>query len=237
MKLLLNSENEPVIQGTDSWHIAKKNRFSASKISKLITDNTKRSKDAAYNYVISKAYGTFLETPIITPQSFGMRRGTLLESEARLEFLHQYNIVSDDCTINQIDEDFNVGKCYLDDECEFHLISPDGWNEKQNFGTEFKVAETIDKYARFCRNVIDNETFKAFDTTYYWQVMDALMCSGADYWWFCYYLPEMQRGYDVRAIKILPNKEDFAILRLSINTAMEIYKEAYLYELNKQPKQ
>ena len=46
----------------------------------------------------------------------------------------------------------------------------------------------------------------------------------------------MQRGYDVRAIKVLPNQEDFAILRLSINTAMEIYKEAYLYELNKQPK-
>ena len=65
--------------------------------------------------------------------------------------------------------------------------------------------------------------------------MDALMCSGADYWWFCYYLPEMHRGYDVRAIKILPNKEDFDILRSSIKSAMDIYKEAYLYELNKQP--
>ena len=46
---------------------------------------------------------------------------------------------------------------------------------------------------------------------------------------------QRRSGYDVRAIKILPNKEDFDILRSSINSAMEIYKEAYFYELNKQP--
>ena len=59
------------------------------------------------------------------------------------------------------------------------------------------------------------------------------MCSGADYWWFAYYLPEMQRGYDIRAIKIYPDEAEFKVLRDSLNDAMTIYKEAYEFELSK----
>ena len=240
MELLSDSENMPVIQGSDSWNIARKNRFSASTIQKLIPGTTKAQKAKVTDYIIEKAYGCFLEMPIIKPTYAAMRRGIMLEEEARIEFLRQYKIVPEDWTIAKIEEVFNVRNCYLDDECKFHLISPDGYNggfehlfDGVRFGTEFKTAEDTAKYSRFCRYVTDNASLKEFDAKYYWQVMDSLMCSGADYWWFAYYLPEMQRGYDIRAIKIYPDEAEFKVLRDALNDAMPIYKEAYEFELSK----
>lgn len=243
MRLLTNSENMPILQDSGEWHYAKMYRFSASKISSLIYDGkTKRSADKVENYISEKAFSRLLEMPIYKPTFAAMQRGKMLEPEARLEFLRQYKIVSDNWTIAQIDEAFNVGKCYIDDECEIHLISPDGYNggnehlfDGVRFGTEFKTAETASKYSMFCQKVKDAATLKEFDSTYYWQVMDALMCSGAKYWWFAYYLPEMQRGYDIRAVKIYPCEADFKLLRESIKSAETRYKEIYKAFLNSAP--
>lgn len=227
MNLLTNSKGEAILQGTAEWHFARMNRFSASKIDKIIPGTTKASKDAFKNYVTEKAYGSFQEVPIVKPQFNAIKRGQMLESEARLEFLRQYGIIPETMPIVEANELFNVGKCYLDEHCPIHLISPDGWNENDNFGTEFKVAEEVAKYSRFCRDVTDAASLKEFDKQYYWQVMDSIMCSGANYWWFAYYLPEMKRGYDIKAVKIYPVEEDIKLLRKSLVDATELYKQIY----------
>lgn len=216
------------MQGTEAWLWAKAASFSSSKFNKLIVDHTKKTIDKRLSYIREKVYNNFLVILPENPTSAGMRRGTNYEPEARFQFVRQYKIVPEDWTIAHIDEYLNVGKCYFDDNFPLHIISPDGYCDIEEFGTEFKTAETNIKFSECCETVrqeTSNEDLKAFDPVYYWQVMDNLYASGAKYWWFVYFMPEMQHGHDLHAVKIYPDEAAFETIKTALSDGITIYKD------------
>ena len=162
--IILNHE-----QGTDEWHAARLGIPSASMFAKLITGTGKPSASAdAYINTLGAERVTGKSTPYFVSEA--MNIGTKREPQARLD----YEFI----TGNQVTQ---VG-FILDDSKEFGC-SPDGLVGKDG-GLEIKCPQQDTQFG-YHRNK------QSGVKKYYQQIQGCMMVTGAKWWDFFSYHPNM----------------------------------------------
>lgn len=149
-------DNSP--QNTEGWFKARAGKISASEISKILTPKKLEPSKSSKEYLYTKAIERIVNNSDFSPTTFGLRRGSELESVIRDKYAKLNNI--------RIDE---IGFAYIEDEG--YGCSVDG----VHFGTFGDIEWTYEikrvKYASFADIALTNKPLDAHNLQQQFQML------------------------------------------------------------------
>ena len=208
-----------VFQGTSAWDKLRAQCFNGSSCDKYITDNTKRSKDAAINAALVKC------------QSVNMYELPQSESFKNAEWGHEQEIFAKDWIFKYSKTgacDYFHAICDRDIETNL-LVSPDLFHESGLFGIEVKCPTyQSGNHAYVINNVNNASDLKEYNKAYYFQIIASfIVFESAKKWFWCSYLGCMRDDYKLHVVEITRESVngDIELLRKSLIEFRQIIKQ------------
>lgn len=219
-------------QGSEEWHQLRIGRFSASEVSRLVTDcsrpmtpveltkwqsdnpksrattivDPRLLSDGAMSYVIEIASERLTGKPAKEFfENDACRWGKLYEPEAKKMFSLVYEI-----------EGVNVGFVEYGTGAG---ASPD-WIVIDRFGVEVKCPQTRDAHLKhfLLKNA---QELKEKCKDYYWQCAKGMLATGYDMWKFISYHPHFPPSHQLKVINVPRIQEDMDLLEVKLEAAEE----------------
>lgn len=202
-------------QGTMDWFLARKGCFTGSEIHKLM--GKKGLGQTGETYILQKAAEELTGLVEESPDTKQIQYGKMYEDVARRLYSKATGLIILQTGFIKPENINYIG------------VSPDGLIEGQKKGIEIKCPFT---YASHLQNLLIKtpEQLKDKKPEYYWQIMLSLMVTEFESWDYVSFSDWFSNPYKLYALEILPNEDDFALLKSRISEAIEI-KQKILAEL------
>lgn len=188
-------------QRTSEWHLARKGKFTASEIHKLLTSSKKKDEvfgDTALTYIKTKVDETIMsDTAFINFRdaydfsSKEMRWGEDFEEEARKVYEQKTGILVDTCGFYQYTERSGG--------------SPDGLIISENGIIEIKCPFTGKNHVDFLM-MNDQNDLKSVSKEYYTQMQANMIFTGAMFCDFISYNPRCSELLKMKILRVYPDE-------------------------------
>lgn len=203
------------LQRNYEWQQARRGKFSASQIHKLM--GVKVLGKTGETYILEKVTEC-LGVDLNEISNYAMQYGTEMEPYAK-----QYYEAAFKCEITE--KGFIIA-----DWCEDAGCSPDGIIEGANKGLEIKCPYNPVNHTE---NLLikSAEDLKKIRAEYYWQVQMCMAVTGLNKWDFVSFHPEFTGMNRMIAVEIPANENDIKLLKSRISEAVKI-KNEFLKQIN-----
>jgi putative phage-type endonuclease len=215
-------------QRSNEWHEARRGKFTASEIVKLIGTGEKPSKygpsltdwtDTAQSYILSRV-AQFFSMKDQKVDSMEMKWGRDYESLAIKTYEQSLGVTVAEEGFIRWHLNTNAG------------CSPDGLVVEENRGIEVKCP--FQNWSHMEHLLIRNSAeLKKAKPQYYWQVMSSLLFTGWDCWNFVSFHPFFNPDQRLYVIEIFPESLAFEMLTERIEAAVTVRNELINRILNK----
>ena len=212
---------EDIIQRTESWHKARRGKFTGSEIHKLMGESRSKSEffsDTAKTYIYEKVIEMFSDAQKESYQTPAMQWGVDYEPLAK-KWYSKF-------TGHKVDE---IGFVELEGFEGVAGGSPDGLVAYQHI-IEIKCPYSS---ANHIRNILCEPTdMKSQLKEYYWQMQFYMACLNIGHCDFISFDPRINADFGLHIKRIERNEPDINTMRDRISAAIE-YRNAIINKINK----
>jgi len=206
-----------IIQRSEDWKEARRGKFTASEIHKLM--GIKGLGKTGESYIYEKVAES-LGCPIPHITTYAMQYGTEMEDGAKRYYSRLYNV--------SISEQPFI----VPDWCEDCGASPDGivleWDDNNNPITDkprrgIEIKCPINPAIHVANLMIkDQQELKSVRTEYYWQVMMCMAVTGLRKWDFVSFFPVIEEGLALFSLAVYADNAEIELLKSRIFEAVEM---------------
>jgi hypothetical protein len=220
---LLNKLSGEIPQNTAAWDRIRLGRFTASKIWQLMGEpRSKAAKEAGLfsetgeRYIAQTIAEELTGCPVEETWGRALDWGNEHEEEAILALADKMGVEKPEYI--QFKPPFTLFNEYAGGSPDAKFYLSDGNGGYRWVGVEVKCPfNSINHF--WHSQIIDAETLKEIDSTYYWQVCLNILCQRAAEWVFCSYDPRYPEAKRVTWSFIYPSVDDLTTLCEKIDKA------------------
>jgi hypothetical protein len=220
---LLNKLSGEIAQNTAAWDRIRLGRFTASKVWQLIGEpRSKAAKEAGLfsetgeRYIVQTITEELTGLPAEETWGRAIEWGNEYEEEAIVTLSDKMGVERADYV--QFKPPFTLFNEYAGGSPDAKFYLADGSGGYRWVGIEVKCPfNSINHF--WHSQVVDAETLKEIDPTYYWQVCLNILCQRAAEWVFCSYDPRYPEPQRIHWAFIYPSVDDLTLLCEKIDKA------------------